>query len=85
MPIPLPADDAALATRVLADLHAHVGQARRQAEERTRRYEEERMRPTPSNRMLWFVERHFIVVLLLLFFVLLPAFALLAAWFAGPD
>jgi hypothetical protein len=79
-PVPVPPREAA---HVLGHLRARVAVHAAELARITREAEEERRRPTPSNRLLWFVERHFIVLLLVLFFVVLPGIAVLVAWLAG--
>jgi hypothetical protein len=74
--VPFPPGKATQAAQVAAHFRALM-------DERDRRVHEELTRPTPSNRLLWFVERHFIALLLVFFFVLLPLGAVLVAWLAG--
>ena len=72
-PVPVPrharADAARIATRFTETMAAAVREA-----------EEERARPTLNNRLLTWVEQHFILVLLLFFFVLLPAIVVAISW-----
>jgi hypothetical protein len=84
LPLPLPSDDAALAAWLVEHFRTMAARNAAAYEEMSRQAEAERRRPTLSNRMLWFVERHFIVLVLVFFFVLLPALALLAARFLEP-
>jgi hypothetical protein len=82
-PLPLPPGDTALA----ATLVEHFGDiAAHHSLESTllaQAAEAEQREPTPSNRVLWFVERHFIACLLVLFLVVLPIGAVLLARLAG--
>jgi hypothetical protein len=82
-PLPLPGD-ALLAALVREHLLALAAANTAESDLRMAEYEAERRRPTASNRVLWFVERHFIACLLATFFVVLPLVALLAAWLFGP-
>lgn len=55
----------------------------RAREESNRRFAEERARPTWNNRVLNFVEGHFVWVLLGFFFVLIPLVVLVLGFFRG--
>lgn len=82
-PLPLPPGDAVLAARLVEHFGAMAAQHTLQSALLARQAELERNRPTLPNRLLWFVERHFIACLLVFFFVVLPLGAVLAAWSVG--
>jgi hypothetical protein len=82
-PLPLPAGDTALAARLVEHFGAIAAQHTLDSALLAQQAEADRREPTPSNRLLWFVERHFVACLLVLFFVVLPLGAVLAAWVAG--
>ena len=73
-PIPVPANARANAVWV-------VNHFRRALGERARLMAEADEAPTASNRLRRFVEAHFILVLLVFFFALLPGAAVLVAYF----
>ena len=82
-PIPVPAAARANAAWVVTHF-------RRALAERARQLAEAQDAPTFSNRLRKFVEAHFIVVLLVLFFVVLPGAAVLVAylqslWTGAPE
>ncbi len=74
IPVPLAPGARAEAERIAAIYSARYSQAR--AEEQ-RQFNEERARPTWNNRLLNFVEAHFVWLVLGFFFVLIPLFVLL--------
>jgi hypothetical protein len=69
-PVPVPAQARSEAARI-ADYFTQ------RSAEQYRREKEERARPTLSNRLLNFVEGHFVLSMFIFFFVLLPAFVAL--------
>jgi hypothetical protein len=83
-PLPLPPGDAALAARLVEHFGAIAAQHTLESVLRAQRAEAERREPTLANRLLWFVERHFVACLLVLFFVVLPLGAVLVARIFGP-
>jgi hypothetical protein len=78
VPVPVAVQARAEAARIADHFTARLREERRIEEEK-------RARPTFSNRLLKFVEDHFILALLLFFFVLIPGVAgfihLLSIWF----
>ena len=76
IPIPTAADNRAEEERIVATYRA-------MAAEETRRYLEARAAPTLNNRLLNIAERHFVWVVLGLFFVVIPALVLLVGWLRG--
>ena len=84
-PLPLPPGDTALAARLVEHFGAIAAQHTLDSALLAQQAEAERRMPTLPNRLLWFVERHFIACLLVLFFVVLPLGAVLAAWVVGDQ
>jgi hypothetical protein len=82
-PLPLPTRDAVLAASLVRHFRAVADSHTLASMQRAAQAEAERLEPTPSNRLLWFVERYFIACLLAFFFVVLPIGAVLAAWVIG--
>jgi hypothetical protein len=82
-PLPLPTDDAALAAWVRDHFRAIAGRHALEWARVSAQAAIEASRPTLSNRLLWFVERHFIACLLVFFFVVLPLGSILVARLAG--
>ncbi len=80
VPVPLAPGARAEAERVAAVYTARYARDRAEAQ---RQFEEERARPTWNNRLLNFVEAHFVWLLLVFFFVLIPLFALLLGFLPG--
>ncbi len=74
IPVPLARGARAEAERIAAHYETLYT---REREEAIRRFAEERARPTWNNRLLNFVEAHFIWLLLGFFFVLIPLLVLL--------
>jgi hypothetical protein len=79
-PLPLPPGDVDLGLRMVEHFRAIAAQHTLESALRSAQAEAERNEPTLSNRILWFVERHFIACLLVFFFVVLPLGSILAAW-----
>ena len=82
-PLPLPPGDTALAASLLDHFGAIAARHTLQSSLLAQQAELERNLPTLSNRLLWFVERHFIACLLVFFLVVLPLGSLLVARFVG--
>ncbi len=80
IPVPLAPGARAEAERIAGIYAARYAQARA-AEQR--HFEEERARPTRNNRLLHFVEAHFVWLVLGFFFGLLPLFVLLLDFLRG--
>lgn len=77
IPVPLARGARAEAERIAVRYEALYTRAQ---EEAIRRFTEERARPTWNNRLLNFVEAHFIWVLLGFFFVLIPLVVLMLSF-----
>jgi hypothetical protein len=82
-PLPLPAGDVALGLQMVDHFRAIAAQHTLESALLAAQAQAERSEPTLPNRILWFVERHFIACLLVFFFVVLPLGAVLAAWVVG--
>lgn len=80
IPVPLAAGARAEAERIATLYSARYSRARAKEQ---RRFNEERARPTWNNRLLNFVEIHFVWLVLGFFFVLIPLFVLLLGFLRG--
>lgn len=82
-PLPLPTDDAELSARLVEHFRQIAAHHTLQSALLAEQAALEASRPTRSNRLRWFVERHFVACLLVFFFVVLPLGSVLVAWLAG--